>query len=69
MPTQIDSSVLAQQGDRTSETSSDVPGASKMDVYRFAGASPGSTSVEMSLKRSFGTAPPARVLHVTINVR
>src|SRR5271170_5987154 len=36
VPTQVDAGVLAQQGDRTSDTSSDVPGAPKADVYHFA---------------------------------
>jgi predicted secreted protein len=68
-PTQVDANVLAQQGDRTSETSSDVPGAPKVDVYHFAATSAGTTTVEMSLKRPFGSAPPGRVIHVTVNVR
>jgi predicted secreted protein len=68
VPTQVDAAVLAQQGDRTNELASDTPGAPKMDVYRFVGAAAGSTTVEMSLKRPFGSAPPARVIHVTVNV-
>jgi predicted secreted protein len=68
VPTQVDATVLSQQGDRTNELGSDTPGAPKMDVYRFVGAAPGSTTVEMSLKRPFGSAPPARVIHVTVNV-
>ena len=67
-PTQIDANVLAQQGDRTSDTSSDVPGAPKVDVYHFAAANPGTTTVEMSLKRPFGSGTPGRVIHVTVNV-
>ena len=69
VPSQVDAAVLAQQGDRTSVVSMDVPGAPKMDVYRFAAAGPGTTVVEMSLKRPFGSAPPARTVHVTVNVR
>jgi predicted secreted protein len=69
VPTQVDGSVLTQQGDRTSDASSDVPGAPKFDVYHFAAAAPGTTTVEMSLKRPFGSAPPARIIHVTVNVR
>ena len=70
MPTQVDQAVLTQQGDRTSETTSDVPGAPKMDVYRFvAGSSAASTTVEMTLRRPFGGGAPARVVHVTINVK
>ena len=68
MPTRVDANVLAQQGDRTSDTSSDVPGASKVDIYRFAAAAQGTTTVEMSLKRPFGGAPPSRVMHVTVTV-
>jgi predicted secreted protein len=67
-PTQVDANVLAQQGDRTSDASSDVPGAPKVDVYHFTAASPGTTTVEMSLKRPFGSAPAGRVIHVTVAV-
>jgi inhibitor of cysteine peptidase len=66
--TQVDPSVLAQQGERTSEAASDVPGASKMDVYRFTAQKAGSTIVQLSLQRAFGNAPPARVVAVTIHV-
>jgi len=69
VPTQVDTNMLAQQGDRTSEVSSDTPGSAKLDVYRFAAHGAGSSAVEMSLKRPFGSAPPARTLHVTVNVR
>jgi predicted secreted protein len=69
VPTQVDTNVLAQQGDRTSEVSSDAPGSAKLDVYRFAAHNAGSSAVEMSLKRPFGSAPPARIFHVTVNVR
>jgi predicted secreted protein len=67
-PTQVDANVLAQQGDRISDASSDVPGAPKVDVYHFTAANPGTTTVEMSLKRPFGSAPPGRVVHVTVTV-
>jgi predicted secreted protein len=67
-PTQVDTNVLAQQGDRTSDASSDVPGAPKADVYHFTAAGAGTTTVEMSLKRPFGSAPAGRVIHVTIAV-
>jgi predicted secreted protein len=68
VPMQVDSTILTQQGDRTSEISSDTPGAPKLDVYRFTAGSAGSTVVGMSLKRPFGSAPPARAIHVTVNV-
>jgi predicted secreted protein len=67
-PTQVDASVLAQQGDRSTEGASDTPGAPKLDVYRFVAGSAGTTVVEMSLKRPFGSAPAARAIHVTVNV-
>lgn len=67
-PTQIDANVLAQQGDRTSDASSDVPGAPKLDVYHFAAANPGTTTVEMALKRPFGSGAAARTVHVTVAV-
>ena len=69
VPTQVDPSILAQQGDRTSDVSSDVPGAPKVDVYHFTAAGPGTTTVEMSLKRPFGSGAPARTVHVTVTVR
>jgi predicted secreted protein len=69
VPTKVDSSILTQQGDRTSDLSSEVPGAAKMDVYHFAATSSGATTVEMSLKRPFGAGAPGRVVHVTLNVR
>ncbi len=64
----VDQNVLTQQGDRTSEPSSEAPGAPKMDVYRFVAKSAGSTVVEMDLKRPWGNQPPGRVVRVTINV-
>jgi predicted secreted protein len=67
--TQVDPLVLVQQGDRTTEASSDRPGAPKVDVYRFTATGLGSTTVAMSLQRAFGSAPPGRVLRVTLNVR
>jgi predicted secreted protein len=68
VPTQVDPTILAQQGDRTSDPSSDVPGAPKVDVYHFAAAGPGTTTVEMSLKRPFGSGAAARTVHVTVTV-
>lgn len=68
VPTQVDASILAQQGDRTSDVSSDVPGAPKVDVYHFTAVGPGTTTVEMSLKRPFGSGVPARTVHVTVAV-
>ena len=59
---------LVQQGDRTSEVSSDVPGAAKTDVYRFVAKVVGTASIEMDLKRPLGDAPPAKTLRVTIHV-
>jgi predicted secreted protein len=69
LPTQVDAAVLAQQGDRTSDVATDTPGAPKFDVYHFTAGAAGSTVVEMSLKRPFGSAPPSRVIHVTVHVR
>jgi predicted secreted protein len=68
VPTSVDPSVLAQQGDRTSEAPSDRPGSAKTDVYHFVAAAIGTTTVEMSLKRPFGSTPPARAIHVTVVV-
>ncbi len=68
VPTQVDATVLTQQGDRTSDVSSDTPGAPKLDVYHFAAASPGSTVVEV-IEAAISSAAPARTIHVTVNVR
>jgi predicted secreted protein len=69
VPTKIDAAALAQQGDRTVEQNAPgVPGGPTSEVYHFVAATPGSTALEVSLKRPFGSGEPARVLHVTINV-
>jgi predicted secreted protein len=68
VPVGVDPNILAQQGDRTQELSSDTPGAPKLDVYHFLANAPGTAVVEMDLKRAFGSQPPGRVIHVTINV-
>jgi predicted secreted protein len=69
MPTGVDSSVAAQQGERASESLSDVPGAPKVDVYRFAALRAGSTPIEMDLQRPWTkAAPPAKSIHVIVNV-
>jgi predicted secreted protein len=71
-PTKIDldgGAVLAQQGERSSEAVSDVPGGPRTDVYRFTASAAGSAVVEMSLRRPFGDAQAARAIHVTIHVR
>src|SRR2546427_414009 len=62
--TQVDASVLAQEGARTSEAASDTPGAGKADVFRFTAKKSGSTTVQLSLQRAFGDAGPARVVTV-----
>jgi predicted secreted protein len=66
--TQVEPTVLAQQGQRTSEASSDTPGTAKMDVYRFIAQGAGTTAVQLSFQRAFGSAPPTRVVTVTIHV-
>jgi predicted secreted protein len=68
IPMQVDPSILTQQGDRTSAIASDTPGAPKLDIFHFTAGAAGSTVVEMSLKRPFGSAAPARSIHVTVNV-
>ncbi len=68
VPVGVDPNILAQQGDRTQELSSDTPGAPKMEVYHFLANTPGTAMVEMDLKRPFGSQPPGRVIHVTVNV-
>ncbi len=64
----VDPSILAAQGERGQEISSDAPGAPKLEVFHFLAGAPGTVTVEMDLKRAFGSAPPARVVHVTLNV-
>jgi inhibitor of cysteine peptidase len=68
VPVGVNASVLAQQGERTSETSGDTPGGPKMDVYKFNAVAAGSTTVEMDFKRPFESGPPAKSIKVTINV-
>jgi len=68
-PTQVDSAALVQQGDRTSELASDIPGAPKLDVFHFTANAAGATTVEMSLRRPFGDAGSVRVVRVAIRVR
>jgi predicted secreted protein len=69
IPSGVDPAVLAQQGDRGTELSSNVPGAPKADVYRFTAQRPGSTPVQFDLQRPWAkTAPPAKTIHVIVNV-
>jgi predicted secreted protein len=68
VPAGVDPNVLAQQGDRTSEGDPATPGAPKMDVYHYMAANPGTANVEMDLKRPWGNQPPARSIHVVVNV-
>ena len=68
MPTHVDESILAPDGMRRSEIESDVPGAPKRDVLRFLAKNTGTTVVEMTLKRPFGSAPPGPAIHVTVRV-
>ena len=68
-PADADPAVLAQLGDRASEVESTAPGAPKVDVYRFVAQRAGSTAVEMNLQRPWTkNAPPARSIHVLVNV-
>jgi predicted secreted protein len=69
LPSGVDPGVLAQQGDRGSDVLSNVPGGPKADVYRFAAMRAGSTPVQMDLQRPWAkTAPPAKTIHVIVNV-
>jgi predicted secreted protein len=69
MPAGADPAVLAQVGDRTSELESGTPGAAKVDVYRFVAQHAGSTAVEMDLQRPWTkNAPPAKAIHILVNV-
>jgi predicted secreted protein len=68
MPAPLDGGTLAQQGDRTTELASDVPGSPRTDVYRFVAQTPGTTTIAMELERPWGDAPPAKTLRVTVNV-
>jgi predicted secreted protein len=68
-PTKIDATVLVQQGDRTVvQNAPGVPGGPTSEVFQFVAQVPGTTTLEMSLKRGFGNGQPARVLHLTINI-
>jgi inhibitor of cysteine peptidase len=66
----VDTAVLAAQGDRTSEVPSNAPGGGRMDVFHFTGAAPGTTSLELALRRGFDKdRPPARAFHVQVTVQ
>jgi predicted secreted protein len=67
-PTRVDESILAPNGMRRTEAESDVPGAPNRDVLRFIAKNPGTTVVEMTLKRPFGNAPPGPAIHITVRV-
>jgi len=67
-PTRVDESLLAPDGMRRSEIESDVPGAPKRDVLRYLAKKPGTTVVEMTLKRPFGGSPRGPAIHVTVRV-
>lgn len=64
----IDPNVLAQQGGSTNQPSSDQPGAPSAVVFHFLANAPGTANVEMDYKRPWGNQPPARSVHVVVNV-
>jgi predicted secreted protein len=64
----VDTAVLAPQGGRTSEVATEVPGGPKADVYHFLAVGTGTAGIEVALKRPFGDAPPARVVHFSVRV-
>jgi predicted secreted protein len=68
-PAPLDGGVLAGVGERTTEVSSAVPGAPKMDIYRFVARSAGTTVIEMSYQRPWGHQPPVKTVRVTVTVR
>jgi predicted secreted protein len=74
LPVPTDGGVVVQQGERASERprgeDGGMPGAPRLDVYRFEARSQGTAVVEWQLKRPWETdTPPARTLRVTIRVR
>jgi hypothetical protein len=68
VPAPLDGPALLQVGGRTIDVSSDVPGAPKMDVYRFVGHAAGVAVVEMSLERPWGGREHVKTVRVTVNV-
>ncbi len=64
-----DGGVLTSGGPRTSEVSSDTPGAPRVDVYRFVAGHPGTATVEMELRRPWGSEPAVKTWRVTVTVR
>jgi len=68
VPKRFDPRIVAQAGGRSTESEAAFAGAPKVDLYRFIAKTAGTTSVEMGLERPFATAPPVRMLHVTIRV-
>jgi predicted secreted protein len=67
-PAPLDGGALTPVGERTSEVSSDVPGAPRFDVYRFVAHAVGTTGIEMDYGRPWGNQAPVRIVHVTVNV-
>jgi predicted secreted protein len=67
-PVPLDGGVLTPVGERTSEVSSEVPGAPRLDVYRFVARSVGTTGIEMDYGRPWGNQAPVRTVRVTVNV-
>jgi predicted secreted protein len=63
-----DGGVLSPTGERTSEVSSDTPGAPKVDVYRLSASRAGTATVEMALRRPWGNEPPVKTWRVTVTV-
>jgi hypothetical protein len=68
VPAPLDGQALLQVGERTVDVSSDVPGAPKMDVYRFVGHAAGVAAVEMDLERPWGRREHVKTVRVTVNV-
>jgi predicted secreted protein len=73
-PAASDAGVLDAVGERTSEALADaaspMPGGPHLDVLRFAGRTPGTTTLTLELRRAWEhDAPPARSFHVVVHVR
>jgi predicted secreted protein len=67
-PAPLDGGALSQVGERTTEVSSVLPGAPKVDVYRFVARSAGTLGIEMDYQRPWGNQPPVKTVRVTVNV-
>jgi inhibitor of cysteine peptidase len=65
---ELDTSVVAQQGEPRFLPSSDLPGASGIETWRFRAVGRGRTDLRLVYRRSWETEPPLRELQLRLCV-